>query len=211
MFTWGSKKDEDFGMKLNWAERWVVNTPARVVQQRFEIGWMKRAMSIESGSAILEIGCGRAAGAKLILDAFQPGRFHAMDLDIDMIRRAHRYLSTEERERISLYVGDATALPYRDQSWDAVFGFGFLHHVVDWRSAISEIARVLRPGGAYFLEEIYPFVYQNLLTRYLVPHPKEDRFRSEELRAALQKSHFVTRKTLEVKPVGILGVFVKRS
>ena len=75
-------------MKLNWAERWVVNNPSRVFQQRLEIGWLQQRMPLASEAAVLEVGCGRGAGADLILKKFQLKRIHAMDLDLNMIRRA---------------------------------------------------------------------------------------------------------------------------
>ena len=74
-------------MKLNWAERWVVNNPTRVAEQKIEIKWFKKTMPLAPGAKILEIGCGRGAGAKIILQAFRPAALHAQDLDLKMIQR----------------------------------------------------------------------------------------------------------------------------
>ena len=75
-------------MKLNWAERWVVNNFTRAIHQRLEIVWMKRAHGLKPRAISLEIGCGRGVGASLIAKAFQPARLHAFDLDIRMIKLA---------------------------------------------------------------------------------------------------------------------------
>ena len=91
-------------MKLNWAERWVVNNPLRVFQQRMEIKWLKRMMPLEPGATIMEIGCGRGAGAKLILKEFQPSLLHVLDLDIEMILKAKNFLSSMPKETVNLYV-----------------------------------------------------------------------------------------------------------
>jgi hypothetical protein len=40
----------------------------------------------------------------------------------------------------------------------------------------------LKPGGFYFLEEIYPTLYQNFLTRRILVHPHCDRFDGSDLR-----------------------------
>ena len=95
-------------------------------------------------------------GARLILKAFQPTVLHALDLDIKMVLKARAYLDARHKRMIALYLGDVSRLPYRDGSLDALFGFGVLHHIPDWKGGVKEIARVLKPGGLYFLEEIFP-------------------------------------------------------
>ena len=198
-------------MKLNRIERWVVNNPLRVLEQRIQIGWLKKTMSLKEGAEILEIGCGRGAGARLIFEAFQPSRLYALDLDSRMVQKARTYLTPEEDKHIMLLVGDALNLPFENGSLDAVFGFGFLHHVVNWRGALSEIARVLRTGGVYFSEELYPACYQNFLTRRMLVHPEEDRFQSHDLREGLKEMNIPIRKALEHPYLGILAVAVKRD
>lgn len=197
-------------MKLNWAELLVVNNPSRVVQQRLEIGWMKNRMPI-CGGTFLEIGCGRGAGAAIIKRRFSPDVLCAMDLDHLMIKRAFRYLKPAERQKISFYTADALDLPHPDGVFDAVFGFGVLHHVPDWQTALEEIARVLKPGGTYFLEELYPTLYQNFITRHILLHPEHNRFRSGDLRAALDAAGFSVHSCLEMKLIGILAVLVKQD
>ena len=45
--------------------------------------------------------------------------------------------------------GDATAMPFPDNSFDSVVSCLMLHHLIDWERAIAEVARVLRPGGIF--------------------------------------------------------------
>jgi ubiquinone/menaquinone biosynthesis C-methylase UbiE len=198
-------------VKLNWAERLVVNNPVRVIIQRRIIRWIKGVARITPQARVLEIGCGRGAGARLIQEEFEPARLHAFDLDYRMILTATRYLQGEDRGRIMLYVGDAVRLPYRDGVLDAVFGFGVLHHVPDWRWGLREIARVLKPGGSYCLEEFYPPFYQNFLARRLFLHPEYDRFSSHDLHEALTEAGFELKGRLEQKMLGILAVAVKQD
>lgn len=198
-------------MKLNWAERWAVNNPLRVVEQRFEIRRLKGMRPLQPGAVALEVGCGRGAGARLILKTFQLSRVYAMDLDVRMVRKAQDYLASRREERVRLFVGDAFRLPLNPESMDAVFGFGVLHHVVDWRAALAEIARVLKPGGVYYIEELYPALYQNFLTRRILLHPTKDRFLSHDLKQALQQTDLPLKSALEVERLGILGVAVKEG
>jgi len=191
-------------MKLNWAERWVVNNPLRVLEQRYQVRWLQKALALPAGATILEVGCGRGAGAALIQEHFRPAVLHAQDLDEKMIRKAKKYLSPQQHAGIFLFVGDVRHLPYRNAVMDAVFCFGVLHHVPDWQGTLGELARVLKPGGALYLEELYPAVYQNFITRHLLLHPAENRFGSQDLHAALREMHFQVHGTLENRAVGIL-------
>ena len=195
-------------MKLNWAERWVVNNPLRVFQQRLEIKWFKRAMSLEPGATVVEIGCGRGAGAKLILKEFQPSLLHILDLDMKMMINAKKYLFSTPKEQVKLYVGDSINLPFKTDAVDAVFGFGFLHHVPDWRRALSEIARVLKGGGIYYMEELYPTLYQNVVTKHILFHPDHDRFNRRDLRTMLDEMDLRLASAIELPKMGVLGVSV---
>jgi ubiquinone/menaquinone biosynthesis C-methylase UbiE len=172
---------------------------------------LKKGIQLKKGARVLEVGCGRGAGARLILRAFQPTLLCALDLDTQMVQKARDYLSANERKRVSLYVGDVFRLPFKDRAVDAVFGFGVLHHVPDWRGAAAEIARVLKVGGTYFVEEFYPSAYQNFITRHLLVHPKEDRFYSHELRASLKEIDLPIRDAIDLKKIGIAAVAVKQG
>jgi ubiquinone/menaquinone biosynthesis C-methylase UbiE len=196
-------------MKLNWAERWVVNNPTRVFQQHIEIKWLQHMMPLKVGATILEVGCGRGAGAKLIHRAFKPSRMHILDLDIKMIQGAKTYLSGPTKNVMTMYVGDSIDLPFKSDSLDALFGFGFLHHVPDWRRALSEVARVLKSGGVYYMEELYPSLYQNVITKRILLHPEHDRFTSKDLRAELDAAGLSLINSFELKKMGILGVATK--
>jgi len=198
-------------VKLNWAERWAVNNPLRPLQQRMEMAWFEKRAVIPPGSRILEVGCGRGAGARLIREAFRPSELHAMDLDITMIGRAGRYLDAVARREIAFFVGDCSRLPCRNGSFDALFGFGVLHHIPDWQGALAEIVRVLRPGGTYAFEELYPTLYGNVITKRILLHPAGNRFRSDDLKGALAAAGLDLRYGLEHRSLGILGVAVKFS
>jgi len=196
-------------MKLNWVERWVVNNPFRAFEQQIEIKYLQKMSPLAPGATVLEVGCGRGAGAKLIINKFQPAKLHILDLDLKMIQMAKRFLAAMPQSKVEMYVGDSIQLPFKPGAMDAVFGFGFLHHVPDWRQALSEVARVLKSGGIYYMEELYPELYQNFITKRLLVHPEHDRFSSSDLRNALDEMGLDLTNDFELPKIGILGVAVK--
>ena len=196
-------------MKLNSIERWFVNSPVRQLKQHLVMQWFKNKVPLKIGSTILEVGCGRGVGANLIRKVYRPNRLYLLDLDLDMIAEASQRIDSRNSSGISLCLGDAVRLPYANSSLDAVFGFGFLHHVPAWQEGLSEVDRVLKPRGVYFMEEYYPSLYQNFITKHIVVHPEGNRFKSQELRKTFQDTKLSLTHTFELKHMGILGVSVK--
>ena len=196
-------------MKVNWAERLWVNSPLRFLIQQRETRFFRRLRNLEPGTRCLEIGCGHGAGARIIIDTFQPTHLDGLDIDPFMIRLALRRQRKWTAERLRFLVGDAQNLPYVDGSMDAVFNFGIIHHLENWRQGISEIARVLKSGGAFYFEEIYPPLYSNPITRILLEHPSENRFHGPEYRGALQSEGLRLLPGYKESRFAILGVAVK--
>lgn len=197
-------------MKLNWAERWVVNNPIRVFEQRLQLKVLQGIAPISPGFKGLEIGCGRAAGADIIVRRFHPDVLYATDFDPAMLKKAVDYLPRDSG-RIILVAADGYCLPFKDRAVDAVFCFGVLHHIPDWRFALFEVARVLKDGGHFFFEELYPRVYQNSITKHILAHPKTNRFQSRDLKNGMVAAGLSTTWSREIKNLAILGVAKKTN
>jgi ubiquinone/menaquinone biosynthesis C-methylase UbiE len=195
-------------MELNPLERWFVVSPLRRAMQAMVVRWLQGVQPLAPGAHILEIGCGSGAGARLVAERFSPRRLVLTDVDSRMVALARRRLQAAAVQA-EFCVGDAAALPFRRAAADAVFGFGFLHHVPDWRAGLREVYRVLRPAGIYYLEEYFPSFYQNAVTRRLAVHPKFDRFDGRDLREGFAAAGLELRYSFELKRFGILGVGVK--
>ncbi len=194
-------------MLMNWPERVWIYSPVRVFFQIREIReWLKLVGKTNAENA-LEIGCGLGRGAGLMVNRMGFRDVVAFDLEERLVVRAARGTPDVLKEKISFYVGDAQDLPFGDSSFDAVVNFGIIHHVLDWRRCISEISRVLRPGGLFYFEEIYPPLYANFFMKRLVRHPTEDRFDGPQFLRALelQNLHLVQGVRHESR-FGIVGI-----
>lgn len=112
------------------------------------------------GKSILEVGCGTG----LVLERIAQFASHAegVDLSPQMLKQArNRGLQVQEAE--------ANRLPFANSQFDVVCSFKVLAHIQDLDSALSEMIRVVRPGG-YVLAEFYnPWSLRALLKRALRP------------------------------------------
>jgi ubiquinone/menaquinone biosynthesis C-methylase UbiE len=175
-------------MKLNAAEKALMNNPIRSVFQRhYEATLLESLGGRVDQGRVLEVGCGRGVGVEIILTRFGAGEVVAFDLDSDMVDRARSRLA-QWGDRVDVSVGDVTSIQAPEGSFDAVFDFGIVHHVPDWRLAISEISRVLRPGGHFYFEEVTRHALDRPSYRYLFDHPRQDRFSAREFVDHLEDS-----------------------
>ena len=153
-----------------------MNNPIRAFAQRhFEARRLLKLGGELHGGTALEVGCGRGVGIEIILRAFRADRVDAFDLDQRMANLARRRCA-RQGETVSIWIGDACAIPKPDACYDAVFDFGIVHHIPDWRLAVSEIHRVLKPHGRFYAEEAFARLINGFPWRHVAKHPKEDRF-----------------------------------
>jgi SAM-dependent methyltransferase len=92
-----------------------------------------------------------------------------------------------------------TALPFADQSFDAVLSCGVLEHVDEFsapgneRASLEEIARVLRPGGAFLIYQLpQRYAWQEAIIRRLrlgYAHPR--RYTIGEITRLLQSTGYI--------------------
>jgi len=108
---------------------------------------------------ILDVACGTGDLA-LRAAAIRP---QASVLGIDaadgMIERARSRLASSESPRVRFETGDLMRLPHDDASVDAVLGGYALRNVPHFEKALSELHRVLRPGGVLLTLDFYRPVF----------------------------------------------------
>ncbi|MDP4013830.1 MAG: class I SAM-dependent methyltransferase [Candidatus Nanopelagicales bacterium] len=112
------------------------------------------------GKRVLEIGCGMGSHAELL--ARGGAQLTAVDLTETAVRRTSKRLRLSGLDGTVLQV-DASTLPFPDCSFDVVWSWGVIHHSVDPAAIVTEIYRVLEPGGRAKL-----MVYHRRSLRYFV-------------------------------------------
>jgi ubiquinone/menaquinone biosynthesis C-methylase UbiE len=177
-------------MLLNRVEKALMNNPVReLIQRHYEVKKLVKMGGRVDGKRCLEVGCGRGVGAELVLDAFGANTVDAFDLDERMVKLARRRLAPRG-DRVKLWQGSVTKIDAADASYDAVFDFGIIHHVPDWRAALSEVHRVLVPGGRFFAEEVLAHFILHPLWSRVLDHPMQDRFDRDGFLAGLRSAGF---------------------
>ena len=113
-----------------------------------------RLLGDVTGQRVLEIGCGSAPCARWLRQACAD--VVALDLSAGMLARAAE-LNRLTGLDVPLLQADAGALPLADASLDlACSAFGGLPFVTDVEGALTEVARVLRPGGRFVASVNHP-------------------------------------------------------
>ena len=112
---------------------------------------------------VLELGCGAALTTGQLAREFPVREIIA--LEVDRIQH-EKNLRIPDLPKVSFRLGGAEAIDLADASVDAVIMLKSLHHVPvpHMDQALSEIARVLRPGGlAYISEPVYAGPFNDIL------------------------------------------------
>jgi SAM-dependent methyltransferase len=103
------------------------------------------AMGLGPGDAVLDAGCGTGRALPLLRRAVGPaGTVVGADLTLEMLQAAAR--GGRDRDA-ALLQADASRLPLRTASMDAVFASGLIAHLPNPADDLRELARVVRPGG----------------------------------------------------------------
>jgi SAM-dependent methyltransferase len=99
---------------------------------------------LESQSRVVDVGCGTG---------FDIWRLNAMGFKVTGIEPSHemRTIAQEDNPTSTILPGDARNLPLNDESADAVIAIEVLRYLENPLPVLTEMARVLRPGGKLFV------------------------------------------------------------
>ena len=102
---------------------------------------------LRDAGRVLEIGAGTGRFTRPVFGAGVD--VYGLDISQPMLEKL---IETAIEGAPPLVVGDATRLPFADDSFGAAFGVHVLHLIPGWRDVLSELARVIEPGGRFLLD-----------------------------------------------------------
>lgn len=137
-----------FGYYPEGARHVSMGTAMRLMEDR-----VGAALSLPPDSLVLDAGCGEGHTAQRLHERFGL-RVEGVDLlDFNIARGVRRIAKKGLTPSVHLQVGDYTALPFPDDTFDGVYTLETLVHAPDYTQALKEFRRVLRPGGKLVLFE----------------------------------------------------------
>jgi len=122
----------------------------RATSRRY-IRLARETWSEQDKPLVLDVGCGTGIHSWPLMDGCTLVGF-------DVSKGAVCNATEGARERGLLdkgmfFVGDGSALPFADNTFDRVITFGVLHHLPNPEQTVADIQRVLKPGGLHFAVE----------------------------------------------------------
>lgn len=118
--------------------------------------FVKRLFKLGAGGRLLDLGCGPAHMAIMICEGHPEVHVTGLDLAHHMLRVAHENVEESAcADRIELIHGDAKDVDLAPGSFDAVYSNTILHHIPDPRPFLAEAARLVKPGGALLIRDLF--------------------------------------------------------
>lgn len=155
-------------------------------------GWKRKLVDMAGfkGSEVaLDLACGTGDITFEIARRLKHGRVVGLDITRSMLEIAERKRRESQTANVDFHRADIMQIPFGENSFDCVTGGYALRNVPDVRGALSEIKRVLKPGGRFLSldfghpsNRLYRWLYLNYLivvgsTVGLIMHGDMDTYR----------------------------------
>jgi len=138
----------------------------------------------------IDLGCGTAQLTADLAARFPRSLVAGVDLSIDMLGAAHRRLGAASPPLVNANV---YALPLADASIDLVTNTASFHWYLDYRRALDEIRRVLRPGGRFVIATLTDTLLWKMMRQVRITT-------AERFAAELEAAGFRVERSERVRP-----------
>jgi ubiquinone/menaquinone biosynthesis C-methylase UbiE len=134
-----------------YSQRFWVEAPHPFITRRR----LLEILSPAPGERVLEVGPGTGYYSLTVASQLDGGQLAVFDIQQEMLEHVMREAGKHSVTNIEPTLGDAQALPYDDGSFDAAYLVTVLGEIPDQDAALTELARVVRPGGRLVVGELF--------------------------------------------------------
>jgi ubiquinone/menaquinone biosynthesis C-methylase UbiE len=157
----------NIGNELPWTgERYLPNIGGDIALEhlhRYEV-----AANFAHGKSVLDIACGEGYGSQML------SRFATKVMGVDISEEAITHATKKYASgNLEYKIGSCLKIPVPDSSYDLVVSFETIEHVDDHVQMMSEIKRILRPGGLLIISSPNKEIYTDAAEYHNEHHVKE--------------------------------------
>jgi len=138
-------------MRMGKLEKLFVNAPVHSSRVSEHAERMLAFTSARGGETYLDAGCGNGSAAIRIATK-QRLWVTGVDVDPEQIRIARE--AAKDVGNVFFMPADVTRLPFESGEFDFVATNKATHHIPNWTAALSELVRVLKPGGCLIYSDL---------------------------------------------------------
>lgn len=109
---------------------------------------------LRPGLRLLDLGCGPGQVSLHLAQVIAPGEMYGIDMEPTQVEMSRRLAAKVGASNARFEVADVAALPFEDGFFDVVNCCDVLAYIPDTSAALSEVWRVLKPGGVVHCREM---------------------------------------------------------
>ncbi|HJT89456.1 MAG TPA: class I SAM-dependent methyltransferase [Bryobacteraceae bacterium] len=113
--------------------------PSTIDPRIYHVKLIREHLGDLRGKRILDVGCGKGRFARVLRDEEPLAEIWGLDLSEEMLRYVPEGIHTR--------AGSMTEMPFESEWFDGAYATESLEHAVEIETAVSEICRVVKPGG----------------------------------------------------------------
>jgi SAM-dependent methyltransferase len=156
-----------------------------------------RMQPVSRSDRVLDLGSGD--GFQILLMAQRCGQVVGVDPNEDSVANAAAKVSVRRQHNVEFFSTTLEGAGLPDNSFDKVFSFSVVEHITNYLEVISEVFRVLKPGGHFvFSTDCLAGIPDDLREKHRRDHHVEVYFSIDDLKRVLLSAGF---RGVEVRPL----------
>ena len=136
---------------------YIMEDPREALRLELKVdpgAWVQKYLAhrVCPGANVLSVGCGPGVILRALSNLDSSIRATGIDVSEGRLQQARE--RNRENSRVSFVCGDAQSMEFRSDSFDLVYCRMLLQYLKEKEQAVSEMARVCKPGGTVLLQDL---------------------------------------------------------